>query len=45
MSESITDGPFKSAARQVDAAHEQAVSQLKSTVEKSKVTALKKVSA
>jgi hypothetical protein len=45
MSEAITNGPFKTAAEQVEAAHEQAVSQLKSTVEKSKATALKKVSS
>ncbi len=45
MSESITDGPFESAAEQVEAAHEHAVAQLKSSVEKSKAAALKKVSS
>ncbi len=45
MSESITEGPFKSAAEEVEAAHEEAVSQLKTNVEKSKATALKKVSS
>ncbi len=45
MSESIVDGPFKSAAEKVEATHEQAVTALKSSVEKSKSAALKKVSS
>jgi uncharacterized protein YjbJ (UPF0337 family) len=44
MSESIVDGPSKEAARKVEAAHEQAVGELKSSVEKAKSAALKKLS-
>lgn len=44
MSESLTDEPFKEAAEQVNAAHEQAVAELKSKVESAKTAALKKVS-
>ncbi len=45
MSESIVDRPFKSAAEKVDEAHDQAVAELKSSVERSKAAALKKVSS
>ena len=45
MSEDLVEEPFKSAAEQVEAAHRQAVSELKSKVEKAKSAALKKVSS
>ncbi len=45
MSGEIVNGPFRSAAEQVEAAHQQAVSDLKSKVAKAKSAALKKVSS
>ncbi len=45
MSGDIVDGPFSSAAEQVERAHQKAVAELKSKVEKAKSEALKKVSS
>ena len=45
MSKDIVEEPFDSAAKQVEEAHEQAVAELKSKVEKAKSAALKKVSS
>ncbi len=45
MSGDIVDGPFTSAAEQVERAHQKAVAELKSKVEKAKSEALKKVSS
>lgn len=44
MSEEIVEKPFEEAAEQVEATHKQAVSDLKSKVEKAKSAALSKVS-
>ena len=43
MSEEIVDEPFRSATEKVEAAHQQAVSELKSKIEKAKSDALRKV--
>lgn len=45
MSEDLVSGPFDSAAQQAEAAHDQAVSELKEKVAKAKAAALKKVGA
>ncbi len=44
MSEPVVEGPFKLAVEKVEEAYEQSVSELKSSVEKAKGGALKKVS-
>ena len=43
MSSDITDKPFDSAGKQVEAAYEEAVDNAKSKVDKAKAAALKKV--
>ncbi len=45
MTSDKEDDPFKSASENVEAAYEQAVSELKSKVSKAKSEALKKVTA
>ena len=45
MSEEIVDEAFDSAAEKVEAAHQQAVADLRSKVENAKLAALKKVSS
>jgi len=44
MSEDPMDEPFRSASEQVEEAYQEAVSELRSKVERAKSTALKKVS-
>jgi hypothetical protein len=44
MSEDLVDEPFKSAAKRVEDAYDQAAEELKARVQKSKAEALKKVS-
>lgn len=44
MSEDLVDEPFKSAAKRVDDAYNQAAQELKAKVERSKAEALKKIS-
>lgn len=44
MSEEPVDKPFADAAKQVESANEEAVSELKSKVQKAKSDALKKIS-
>jgi len=44
MTEEIVDEPFDAAAERVEAAHQQAVADLRSKLEKAKSVALKKVS-
>ena len=44
MTEETVDEPFNAAAEKVEAAHKQAVADLKSKLEKAKSAALKKVS-
>ena len=44
MSEDLVEKPFRSAADQVAAEHQQAVADVKSKIEKAKSEALKKVS-
>jgi hypothetical protein len=43
MNEDMVDEPFRSASEKVEAAHQAAVSELKSKVEKAKSDALRKV--
>ena len=43
MSDELVDEPFKSAAKRVSDAYDQAAAELKSKVEKSKSEALKKI--
>jgi hypothetical protein len=43
MSEDLVDGPFKSAAKRVQDAYDQAAADLKAKAEKAKSEALKKV--
>ncbi len=43
MSEELVDEPFKSAAKRVEEAYDKAAEELKSRVEKSKATALRKI--
>jgi hypothetical protein len=45
MTEETVDGPFNAAAEKVEAAHRQAVADLRSKLEKAKASALKKVSS
>lgn len=45
MTEEIIDEPFDDAAEKVEAAHQQAVADLRAKLEKAKSAALKKVSA
>ncbi len=44
MTEETVDEPFNAAAEKVEAAHKQAVADLKSKLEKAKSAAMKKVS-
>lgn len=43
MNEDLVDEPFKSASKRVEEAHDQAVAELKSKVEKAKSEALQKI--
>ena len=43
MSEDVVDEPFRSATERVEAAYQQAVSDLRSRVEKARADALRKV--
>jgi len=45
MSEELVNEPFDEAAEKVEAAHKQAVADLRSRLEKARSTALKKVSS
>jgi hypothetical protein len=45
MTEEIVDEPFDAAAERVEVAHQQAVADLRSKLEKAKSAALKKVSS
>jgi len=45
MTEEIVDEPFDAAAERVEAAHQQAVADLRSKLEKAKSAALKKVNS
>jgi hypothetical protein len=45
MTEETVDEPFDAAAEKIEAAHKQAVAELRSKLEKAKSAALKKVSS